>query len=186
MYVCGIINPREVALRCMQNALTTTNPVPWSTEAAFTQKLFVNGAPNGKCTFHRPDLWHTVNLGLGKAFVASAIAVLEKAFPGRSRPVRFEQLNEDYKVFCRQNHLHKYLTKIDSHTFNVGGAEEPMGTWNKASVTANMCKFLEHLCEVYQPTIVALNDERTPVIVACINQVGCLNCFMFSKSLYPV
>ena len=69
----------------MQDALENEFPVPWETEAAFTRMLLVNAAPNGKCTFHRPDLWHTVNLGVGKTFVGGAVSVLEKAFPGRNR-----------------------------------------------------------------------------------------------------
>ena len=155
---------RRVALRCMQDALENEFPVPWETEAAFTRMLLVNAAPNGKCTFHRPDLWHTVNLGVGKTFVGGAVSVLEKAFPGRNRALRYAQLNSDYSAFCRSNHLQKYLTKIDARTFNISASEEPTGTWNKASVTSNMCRFLEHLCATYKEQILALEDDRTKFI----------------------
>ena len=101
----------------MQDALENEFPAPWETEAAFTRILLVNAAPNGKCTLHRPDLWHTVNLGIGKTFVGGAVSVLEKAFSGRNRALRYERLNSDYSAFCRSNHL-QLKDRITPHVTN--------------------------------------------------------------------
>lgn len=152
---------RQVANRCMEDALTIPVPVPWETEAPFTKLLLVNGAPNGKAMFHCPDIWHTVHLGVAKHFLGSCMSVIQKAIPGRAIGVRFQQLGEDYAKFCRTNKLQRYLTKFDHKTFNISGNQEPVGTWNKASVTTNMCKFLEHLFVAYKDEILALGDVRT-------------------------
>lgn len=152
---------RQVARRCMENALTVQHPDPWESEAPFTKFLMINKAPNGKATFHRPDIWHTVHLGIAKHFLGSCMSVIQKAIPGSSIPTRFAKLGKDYAQFCRDHKLQRYVSKFDERLFNISGNQEPVGTWNKASCTTNMCKFLQHLFVIYKDPILALNDDRT-------------------------
>ena len=78
--------------------------VPWSIEpplAALTR--------NGEATFLAKDIFHVVNLGIGRTFLASAICFfihLGHFIPtdealGRSIPVRIDEAYQDFKHFCK-------------------------------------------------------------------------------------
>lgn len=163
-----IKHPRDVARNAMKEATAMDIPPPWETESCFTRLLWIDLGPNGRCRFHRPDIWHTINLGIGKAFVASAFSIIQKALPERSIGARFSRLAGDYQAFCKANHHQKYVNRFDEKLFNITGNAEPAGGWNKASVTAIMCRFLEHICNIYRHEIHALGDHRTVYLVPWI------------------
>lgn len=143
---------------------------PWEHETSFTELLPLDGCHNAAARFHRPDIWHTIHLGVGKAFISSSMAILEQVIPGSNIDDRFKQITVDYKEFCRDRHLVRFLTKLDKRTFNVGGPlEEPTGGWNKASVTSTLAEFLEYMTIRYADGLKALNDERVPYIVTCLH-----------------
>ena len=152
----------------MNEASARDIPPPWETETCFTRMLWIDLGANGRYRFHRPDIWHTINLGIGKAFVASAFSIIQKALPGRSIGARFSHLAGDYQAFCKANHHQKYVNRFDEKLFNITGSAEPAGGWNKASVTAIMCRFLEHVCNIYKHEIHALGDHRTVFVVPWI------------------
>ena len=159
---------RDVAAEAMTEARAFGCDPPWETEASFTRLLWHDLAPNGKQRFHRPDVWHTVLLGVGKQFVASAMSILQKALPERSIPARFQHLAHDYTQFCKENHHQKYVNRFDERLFNISSGQEPAGSWNKANVTSIMCRFLEKLCGMYREEIAAQGDPRTQFIDAWI------------------
>ena len=107
--ISTLVLPRNVAAEAMREAHASGCEPPWETEASFTRLLWHDLAPNGKQRFHRPDVWHTVLLGVGKQFVASAMSILQKALPERSIPARFQHLAHDYAQFCKENHHQKYV-----------------------------------------------------------------------------
>ncbi len=150
----------------MRDATIREIAPPWDDEAAFTQLLPLDGCPNSAARFHRPDIWHTVHLGIGKSFISSSMAIVQQAVPGSNIDVRFKQITLDFRAFCTSRKLVKYLSKLDKRTFNVGGAlEEPTGGWNKASVTSTLAEFLEHMCGKYANELRALGDVRVTYIV---------------------
>ena len=156
---------RSTAVTAMEEAWTRPVPPPWSKEACFTRLLWMDLAPNGRARFHRPDVWHTVNLGVGKSFISSCFAIIQKAMPGRSIGVRFKVLAADFDAFSKAHKLTKFISRFDEKLFGITGNEEPDAGWNKASVTANICRFLEHVCVKYKAELEALDDERTKFIV---------------------
>ena len=48
--------------------------------------------PDKKESFHKVDLFHTVNMGVGKTFAASSLVILLKHCPGNSVEERLAQL----------------------------------------------------------------------------------------------
>ena len=140
---------RTMAKRSIDEAHAHEIAAPWNKESNFTKALPLDGGPNARARFHRPDIWHCIHLGVGKAFISSAFTVLQQAIPGSNVDIRFQSISEEYRVFCRARKLTPFLTKLDKFTFNAfGPMEEPAGSWNKASVTSTLGLFLEHCCEV--------------------------------------
>lgn len=159
-------------MRCMDEARQQEIAIPWNDEASFTRLLPLDGCPNAAARFHRPDIWHTIHLGIGKAFISSAMAIIQQAVPGNNVDLRFQQITSNYKEFCKERHFVKFLTKLDKRTFNVGSAaEEPSGGWNKASVTSTLAEFLEYLTVLYKNELEALDDARVIYIVSCVKNM---------------
>ena len=159
---------RTMAKRSIDEAHAHEIAAPWNKESNFTKALPLDGGPNARARFHRPDIWHCIHLGVGKAFISSAFTVLQQAIPGSNVDIRFQSISEEYRVFCRARKLTPFLTKLDKFTFNAfGPMEEPAGSWNKASVTSTLGLFLEHCCEVFGDELheLGLRDHRVTFIV---------------------
>ena len=80
-------------------------PIPWDREAPFTRLLLKDASVNGAARFHKPDLWHAVHLGIGKAFAASAFLMLAAQLPGSNIDKKFEVLNASFQAFCKREKL---------------------------------------------------------------------------------
>ena len=84
-------------------------------------------AVNGKSRFYKVDIWHTVQLGVGKDFAASAMCLLVRDICASNIDDRFQILSEKYLAWCKQFQKTKYVTKLDKKM--VGGAglrDEPL------------------------------------------------------------
>ena len=57
-----------------------TEELPWDNEAAFTRLLMYD--QTDKASFHRPDIWHNTQLGIGKAFAANSLVCFLEWFHG--------------------------------------------------------------------------------------------------------
>ena len=130
----------------MNASRTELQPLPWIREAAFTRLLMKDSSLNGAPRFHRPDLWHSVHLGMGKVWVASCLLVLAKHMPTGTLDEKFSFFNQKYTAFCSAKKLDKLISRLDKHHCGPGGSAEAIGTWSKAALTSNLCMFLEHLC----------------------------------------
>ncbi len=148
---------RNEAEKGMDDSHTKVLPVPWTREAPFTRLLMTNTAGNGAARFHRPDLWHSIHLGIGKAWVASSLLVLAKHIAGGNLDDKFAAFNGYYMSFCRERKLDRLISKLEKHHCGAGGSTEAIGSWSKAALTSNLCRFLEHLCSIYSG-IVGKND----------------------------
>ena len=65
-----------------------------------------------KASFYKPDVFHTVTLGIGKTFAASSLAYLQELYEGTSIEARFESLTADYLEFCKDLRLNISLCVI--------------------------------------------------------------------------
>ena len=136
-------------------------PEPWSRESPWTQYTLQDLAVNGKSRFYKPDIWHNVNLGVGKDFVSAAMCLLVRDLEGPNINEKFDILSKKYLQWCRVFHKTKYVTKLDKKM--VGGAgmrDEPHGTWNKAALTVTLLEFLLYYCEENKEVLLSKNDQR--------------------------
>lgn len=71
---------------------------PWEEEAVFTRKLMHEF--DKKAAFHKVDIFHTVSLGVGKAWAACGFAILQQVCPGTSIEKRLQVLSDLYVEYC--------------------------------------------------------------------------------------
>ena len=76
-------------------------PEPWSRESPWTQYTLQDLAVNGKSRFYKPDIWHNVNLGVGKDFVSAAMCLLVRDLEGPNINEKFDILSKKYLQWCR-------------------------------------------------------------------------------------
>lgn len=139
--------------------------LPWDREASFTRRLWHDASTNGKPRFHKMDLWHGFHLGIGKAWAAAGLLMVQGFLPGSSIDDRFKELTALFTAFCREHKINKIISKVDKYMCGGGGNNEPVGTWNKAATTTNLCLFLEHFFEQNQQVLG--KDQSVDYMEAC-------------------
>ena len=155
-------------------------PVPWTEESAWTQYPLQNLATNGRARFFKIDIWHTVQMGVGKDMAASALCLLANAVNLRSIDQRFEVISQEYLSWCRDFKKIKYVNKLDKRTVGGGGKrDEPSASWNKGALTVTIMEFLEFYFEKHQNELLGNEDIRLRFSFAAVRR---LNEFM--KGLY--
>ena len=84
---------------------TLFQDLPWDEgdEACFTKILLHE--PDKKPSFHKPDVFHTVSLGIAKTFVASSLAILQELANGTSIESRISDISSMYLEYCKDPHL---------------------------------------------------------------------------------
>ena len=153
---------RKEADAAMDESFLVEIPPPWDREGPMTRELLVDGRINGKARFHVVDPWHSIHLGIGKAWAACGIMLLQDKLPQSSMDQRIDYIAAEYKAFCKEHHLDPILRRIDVSTF--GGATDPSGSWNKAACTSNWMLFLEAFCEKH--SAIVQGDERLRVFAS--------------------
>jgi len=154
--------------------------LPWTVESPWTIFPYQDTAVNGKSRFYKVDIWHTVQLGVGKDFAASAMCLLVRDICASNIDDRFQILSEKYLAWCKQFQKTKYVTKLDKKM--VGGAglrDEPYGSWNKGELTVTLLEFLEHYCEENKETLLKHEDSRYRYLLVGIRSIN-----KFMRTLY--
>lgn len=82
---------------------------PWKEEPVFMQLMHDLSRP---ASFHKIDLFHTISLGVGKSFSASAICVLQVLVPGSSIDERLGNVSSSYIEFCKDYWQHLIAFKV--------------------------------------------------------------------------
>ena len=78
---------------------TMGTELPWEEESIITRVLLHE--PDSKESFHKVDLFHTVNLGVGKSFAASSLVILLNQCHANSVDARLRELSGFYLEFCK-------------------------------------------------------------------------------------
>ena len=78
-----------------------TEELPWNNEAAFTRLLLHD--QTDKASFHRPDIWHNTQFGIGKAFAANALVCLLEWFHGNGVETKLDALTTDFLQYCKDS-----------------------------------------------------------------------------------
>ena len=79
---------------------TVDEELPWlpGDESSFTRLLPQDG--NSLAGYYKPDIWHIVQLGVAKSWVASCFVLILPFLGGNSIPERLQALSAAYGFFC--------------------------------------------------------------------------------------
>ena len=82
---------------------TLDEQLPWEPgdESHFTNLLPQD--TSSPASYYRYDVWHTVNMGVGKTFVSSALVLLLHLFDGNNIVDRFQSMSVEYERFCQNS-----------------------------------------------------------------------------------
>ena len=76
---------------------------PWDREPCFLKLLHDVGSP---ASFFKPDVWHTVNLGVGRSWLSSCIVMLIDTLDdlkAMTQEAVLDFLTSDYISFCESS-----------------------------------------------------------------------------------
>ena len=151
---------------------TQDEVTPWETLPNILENAVLD--PAHPTLFLATDIWHNFHLGAGKHFLASAfVSSLERLqfwqdHDASSVESRFEWLTNDFKQFCKDQHLSPHMDEISRATMGfISSKSTPVGQWSKGSVTTNFMKYLQYFCE--QQVIGKTEDQVMLAIVFWIN-----------------
>ena len=74
---------------------------PWDEEPVFIAKLLHDRGSRG--SFFKPDVWHTINLGVGRSWISNCVVMMIGALDELSQMTQEEALaflSADYVAFC--------------------------------------------------------------------------------------
>ena len=140
--------------------------MPWTSRPRMLDLPHQPSKPMGFFAF---DLWHSLHLGLGKCFCASALALLSDQMLSGNIDARFEELTTVFLQWADETHTSPYMCTI---TKEICGwpmrTQYPNGMWSKGHVTTCFMLFLEdwltkndlrghYMLQLCSEAVVALN-----------------------------
>ena len=120
---------------------TMSTVLPWKPESEPPLTKWLGG----DATLYKFDIWHTVHLGLGRSFLASAIVLCMSlpVFAASSIDRRFGRMTESYLHFCRQRRMQPHVRKIHRDLVCYGDPAGVNGYWTKGDLTTALFLWLE-------------------------------------------
>ena len=99
--------------------------------------------------FFRVDLWHCFHAGVGKVWVAAALAALQEVCNNDgSVDGRLAWMTRDWRRFCREKKICPGVKEINRATLSWPQASAwPLGHWTKGQSTTHLCMYVQDLCE---------------------------------------
>ena len=114
---------------------------PFSGVSPFQAVPHVPGQLPALWTF---DFFHTWHLGVARAFLGGALALLSMMEDGSNIEDRFSALSDRYKNFCLRYRHRAHITKLTKETINWPKTSDfPSGSWHKGELSTVLMKFLE-------------------------------------------
>ena len=151
---------------------------PFNLPSPLTGLLHTPGMEAGIFRF---DFWHSFHLGVGKAYVGSALALWSETFEGRSKDARFEALTRHYLEWSRRRHFPATLSKISKDTVQwESNTSFPMANWYKGSLTRIMCEYFRDALGGGETRneMLDLTGEAAVAIHRCISGLYCRDVFL--------
>ena len=93
-------------------------------------------------SFLKPDLWHWIDLGIGKWFVASSLPIALERDPASNNDERFGWLTDHYLRWCRSVKRSSFVSKISGYVVSYGDGPGATGNWPKGVLTSYLCPWL--------------------------------------------
>lgn len=123
--------------------------VPWDSKPPILD--FVPHDESHPGNFFKPDVWHCVQLGIGKSFLSSTLQVALEVVPGANNDARFDWLTSHYLAWCKQNKKRSFVNKISAYLISMGDSTGAVGNWSKGSVTTSLMLWLVPLIDELGP-----------------------------------
>lgn len=145
---------------------TTVEQVPaWTVRPSLLNDALLD--PTCVSHFFATDIWHNVQLGLAKHWLANSfVCAIERMdfWPEASVENRFAFLTQGFKQFCQDHHISPHMEEISRSTMGfITSKSCPVGQWSKGSVSTDMMKYLEFFCD--QHVLGKTTDEVMIAIV---------------------
>ena len=94
------------------------------------------------------DIFHCWNLGLGKNYLGSILAMMAQREAAGNIDQRFELLSSRYSMFCHEQRMTPYIKKITKELLQWDSTSDyPSGTWFKGALTTVLFEFVQHRAE---------------------------------------
>ena len=149
-------NPKGICHQCCagqigqpwENFSSSEPPAWWPTlytQDAFEGEPALNSIPfipGKQAGFFGWDLFHCYHLGMGKAFVASCLALASQKMDASRVEDRFALLTELYLTWSAENHRSPYVTCITQASLGwPDTGTYPNGQWSKGHITTALADF---------------------------------------------
>ena len=147
---------------------------PWNADfpSPLNQIPFV---PGEKASFYAFDLFHSYHLGVGKSFVAAALALASERMLAGSVDDRLALLTEAYHRWCEEKHDKQYLSHISKASLGwPDSSTYPNGQWAKGHVTTALTNFFIDWVttqDVPNDHLLALTKEAAESISNCLRKL---------------
>ena len=114
--------------------------------------------------FFRYDLFHNWHMGVGKAFISSAVCIIMEVIP-ETIVKTFDLLTVDFLGYCKAHKESPYHHKLSPTLFGVhqGFQDCPDGGWSKGDFTRLLHKWFGDYCS---RNIVGKQDD--PLCLKCV------------------
>ena len=113
------------------------------------------------------DFFHCWHLGMGKNYLGGLLAMLSELENAGNVDLRFEQLSEKYRAWCRQNQKTTYCQRITKEHLNwISKSHYPTGSWHKGELTTTLMQWIEsrYHAEQWQDEMLALAGQAAVAI----------------------
>ena len=126
--------------------------------------------------FLLPDLFHIYLAGFGQDFAGSALVYLLpvafKSPDGESVDAQLQILNSCFRLWKQMYKVHTHLVYFARGSLSFMDATKtfPTGTWSKASDTAKIISFIEHISEMWLQELP--NDKTLYYLHAASKAIG--------------
>ena len=114
--------------------------------AAPSPLLRIAHPPGKEASLFMWDLFHTWHLGVAKAFLSSAVALLSDLEDAGGIDDRFSSLTDKYMTFCKLHGRRPHVTRLSKELLNWGTRNVyPNGSWHKADLSTSLMTWFQDL-----------------------------------------
>lgn len=151
----------------------------------FTLDVFANGNPSPLASVPHPpgrtaelwffDLFHTMHLGVRKAFLGSCLALLSEVEPGSNIDQRFSTMSDKYLSWCKSARQRPWVSKLTKELLGwTSTTIFPSGTWRKGALSTTLMKWVQDRFANEGDSWPCMLQEAGAACVACNSFLICL------------
>ena len=125
---------------CWKSTMFEEGDVPFTKRPTL---LGIPHEPDREAAFFTYDVWHSLHLGMGKTFTASALALISDRMESTNIDGRFSELTNVFLQWCEECKVTPYVTSISKDTLGwFDRMTFPNGMWSKGHITTAFMKFV--------------------------------------------